>query len=555
LMKAGANANAKNNDGKTALAIVQNNEKLRNTNISQQIEEPSQPQRLEAKGRGLVIENLSLSEIYPVLHAFYDTHPLGTIVLKNFEDSPITDVTISLIVRQFMDAPKEWSIIGGLRPGEERSVALFALFKNSIFEVKQSTKVSAEISVSYIVGGKQQTSSKVETLRILDRNAMLWDDTNKAAAFVMPKEPVVMMLSNQINAFVNRSLNRAIDKNLQTAMALHDALRLCGIAYVSPPLTSYAVRSQNKTAVDSVKFPLETLQYRSGDCSDLSILYCSLLESVQIETAFITIPEHIFIAFAIGDSMEEIRKTFTSTDEFIFRDGKVWVPVEVTERNGPFLEAWRTGAREWRENLLKKQADFYNVRSAWDRYEPVNFPGFGTQPLLPDQANVIKDFQDDLANLVAREISAREADLLATVRKSKNSPKSLNALGVLYARYDLSDKAEVQFQTIIRKGEYVPALVNLGNLRFRDHNIDDALAFYERAQKLAPHDPYVLLGLARVNQELRNYDAVRQQYDELKTLRPELANEFGYLQPQGEEATRAADAGRLVDIVPWEEEK
>jgi tetratricopeptide (TPR) repeat protein len=101
----------------------------------------------------------------------------------------------------------------------------------------------------------------------------------------------------------------------------------------------------------------------------------------------------------------------------------------------------------------------------------------------------------------------------------------------------------------------VPALVNLGSLRFRDHNIDDALAFYERAQKLAPHDPYVLLGLARVNQELRNYDAVRQQYDELKTLSPELANEFGYLQPQGEEATRAADAGRLVDIVPWEEEK
>jgi len=56
-------------------------------------------------------------------------------VLKNFEDSPITDVTISLIVRQFMDAPKEWSIIGELRPGEERSVALFAFFKNSIFEV------------------------------------------------------------------------------------------------------------------------------------------------------------------------------------------------------------------------------------------------------------------------------------------------------------------------------------------------------------------------------------------------------------------------------------
>src|SRR5208283_4882726 len=108
---------------------------------------------------------------------------LGTMTLKNSEVSPITDVTISLIVRQFMDAPKEWSIIGELKAGEERGVALFALFKNNIFEVKQSTKVSAEISVSYTLGGRQQTISKVETLRIYDRNAMLWDDTNKAAAF------------------------------------------------------------------------------------------------------------------------------------------------------------------------------------------------------------------------------------------------------------------------------------------------------------------------------------------------------------------------------------
>lgn len=553
LLNAGADVNAKNNGGNTALDIMQGNEKLKNTNAYQLLVAATLPQKSEAKGNGLVIKNLSLSEVYPVLYAFYDTNPVGTLVLKNSEDSPITDVTVSLIVRQFMDAPKERSIIGEFKPGEEKSVALFALFKNNIFEVKQSTKVTAEISVSYSLAGKQQTSSKAETLRIYDRNAMRWDDTNKAAAFVMPKEPMVMMLSNQINAFVNGKLNRAIDKNLQTAMALHDALRLYGIAYVSPPLTSYAVRSQDKMVVDLVKFPLETIQYRSGDCSDLSILYCSLLESVQIETAFITIPGHIFMAFALGGSEEEVRKTFTSTDEFIFREGKVWVPVEVTERNGPFLKAWQTGAKEWRENLLKKQTDFYSVRSAWDKYEPVNFPGIGTQPLLPDQAKVIKDFQDDISNLVAREISSRETDLMATVSRSKNSPKSLNALGVLYARYDLSDKAEVQFQTIIKKSEYVPAFVNLGNLRFRDHNIDDALALYERAYKLAPHDPYVLLGLARANQELQNYGIVKKQYDELRTLSPELASEFSYLRLEGEEATRAADAGRVGDIVELEE--
>jgi tetratricopeptide (TPR) repeat protein len=509
----------------------------------------------EPKGKGLFVKELSLENVFPVQHAYYDTNPIGKMLLKNTEDSAMTDITVTFIVRQFMDAPKDCGIIAELKPGEEKSVNLFALFKNTIFETKQSTKVPAEIGLTYKLGGKQQTTSKVETLRIYDRNALSWDDTNKAAAFVMPKEPAVLMMSNQINSFVKAKMNRAIDKSLQTGMALHDALRQLNIAYVSPPLTSYAVQSENKTAVDSVKFPLETLQYHSGDCSDLSILYCSLLESVQIETAFITIPGHIFMAFALASGEAEVKKTFTSWDEFIFRDGKVWVPVEVTERDGMFLKAWQEGAKEWRENLLKKQADFYPVRTAWKTYEPVNYPGIGSQPPLPDQAQVVKDFDQDKTSLISREISDKETELLAAASKSNNSSKSLNALGVLYARYDLSDRAESQFQAAIKTVEYVPALVNLGNLRFRNAKIDDALAFYERASKQAPHDPMVLLGLARANHELQNYGIVKTEYDELRTLNPELANQFAYLRLQGDESTRAAEASQAAGTMVWEEEK
>jgi len=509
----------------------------------------------QPKGQGLFVKDLSLGNVFPVQHAFYDTHPIGTMVLRNTENSPMTDIKVSLIVRQFMDAPKDCATIAELKPGEEKSVDLFALFKNTIFDTKQSTKVPAEITMTYKFGGKQQTASKVETLRIYDRNAMTWDDTNKAAAFVMPKEPVVLMTSNQINAFVKAEMNRAIDRNLQTAMALHDGLRLLNIAYVSPPLTSYAAVSGDKTAVDSVKFPLETLQYRSGDCSDLAVLYCSLLESVQIETAFITIPGHIFMAFALSSSEADIRKTFTSWDEFIFQDGKVWVPVEVTERAGMFLKAWQEGAKEWRENLLNKQADFYPVRTAWKTYEPVNYPGVGSEPQLPDKAQVVKDFDQDKLNLISREISAKETELMAAVSKSASSPKSLNALGVLYARYDLAEKAAAQFQAAIKTSEYVPALVNLGNLCFRDARTDDSLAFYERAYKQAPHDPLVLLGLARANHDLQNYGSVKKEYDELRTLNPELANQFAYLRLQGEEATRAAEASQATGILVWEEEK
>lgn len=513
--------------------------------------QPQPPTKVE----GVVIEKLSLDSIFPILHTYYDSNPIGTLVLRNTEKTTASDVDVSIMVRQFMDAPKECASVSELKPGEECSVSLFALFKNNVFEIKQSTKAPAEITVSYKLDDKPQTLNKVETLKIYDRNAMSWDDTNKAAAFVMPKEPAVLMLSNQINSFIKSKMNRAFDANLQTAIAFHEALRLLGIAYVSPPLTSYAVVSQNKTAVDSVKFPLETIQYRSGDCSDLSILYSSLLESVQVETAFITIPGHIFMAFALASSEDQVRKTFSHTDEFIFRSGKVWVPVEVTERDGGFLTAWQTGAREWRENLAKKQADFYPVRAAWETYEPVNYPGIGSQPPLPDAGQVVKNFQEEVARLVAREIYDKETELLAEVSKSNNSPKALNALGVLYARYDLDDKAELQFQAAVKATEFVYALVNLGNLRLREKRVEEALGFYQRAAKVAPHDPLVLLGLARSNHELQNYGIVKAEYEELKLRNPELAAQFAYLRLQGEEATRAADSSRAAEILVWGEEK
>jgi tetratricopeptide (TPR) repeat protein len=160
-----------------------------------------------------------------------------------------------------------------------------------------------------------------------------------------------------------------------------------------------------------------------------------------------------------------------------------------------------------------------------------------------------------VARLVTREIYDRELELLAEVKKSNNSPRALNALGVLYARYDLDEKAEAQFQAAVKTGEYANALVNLGNLRLHEKRAEDALGFYQRAAKVAPHDPLVLLGLARSNHELQNYGLVNKVYDELKAQSPELAARFAYLRLQGEEATRAADASQAKEIMLWGEEQ
>jgi tetratricopeptide (TPR) repeat protein len=479
---------------------------------------------------------------------------VGRLSLTNGESSPATDVTVSFFVRQFMDVPKECARIPEMKPGEIRTVDLFALFKNNILEVTQATKVAAEITVNYTLKGQPASVARGETIRLYDRNAMTWDDNRKAAAFVTAKEPAVLSFSNNVNALLKGKRNNALDKNLQAAIGIHDALRCLGISYVSNPLTPYAVVSKNRLTVDTLKFPRQTFEYRSGDCSDLSILYCALMESLQIETAFITIPGHIFMAFALKSSPDEAREDFSGVDQLIFREGKAWIAVEVTERAGTFLAAWEEGAREWNDNLAAGQAGFYPLREAWKTYEPVWMSGSGSTPEVPSEAAILKDFQDDLSRLIDRELRPRAQALQAEIGRSGESPKAVNALGVLYARFGLMDKAEEQFQKVIARSEYVPALLNLGNLNRMKQDVQSALKYYRRAYDKAPLNGRVLLCLARASREAEDFEAARNAYDELQRADPVLARENSYLATKSEESTRAAESVGIQEEMRWVQE-
>ena len=122
------------------------------------------------------------------------------------------------------------------------------------------------------------------------------------------------------------------------------------------------------------------------------------------------------------------------------------------------------------------------------------------------------------------------------------------------ARYGLNDKAVVQFEKILKNTEYVPALVNMGNIRFLNKDMGGALQYYQRASIKEPDNPKVLLSIARASHELENYGTVREYYEKLKLLDPELAEQFAYLGLRGEEASRAAEISEVTEVVVWDEE-
>ncbi len=384
-----------------------------------------------------------------------------------------------------------------------------------------------------------------------DRNAITWDDDRKAAAFVTAKDPAVLEYAKNVSGWIKQISPTAIDKNL--IIAMHNSLTEYGITYQIDPKTPFTEFSKDTLSVDFLQFPRQTLTYTSGDCDDLSILYSALLEAVGIETAFITVPGHIYMAFALNITPAEAKRTFLKPDDLIFIEEKVWLPVEITMVQDNFLSAWAMGAKEWRENIGKGQAKIYPMHDSWEEYKPVGLPG-STSVSMPSKDNIVSAFQKELTSFIDKEIYPRVEKLEGQISQSNNAPKYMNRLGVLYARYGLNDKAASQFEKILRSNEYVPTLINMGNISFLNNEIKDALEYYERALVIEPDNPKVLLSIARAGHELENYETVRDSYDKLKLIDPALAMRFSYLDLRGDEAARAAEVSEITEVVVWDED-
>jgi len=502
---------------------------------------------------GIEFSLVNLADVYPVFYKFYDDHPIGNAYIHNWEKSPIQNVKVSVWVKEYMTDPKEVQGPDRIDPGKDATFDLYALFKKDVLDNTEDTKVSANITLQYVMNGKPVTTSSVQTLKILKRNALTWDDDRKAAAFVSPNDPTAVKFAKNVASIVSGKGNTAVEPNVRLAAAIHDALTLYGLTYTSDPVAT--LNSDNKT-VDYIQFPQQTLDYRSGKCSDFSALYASMFEAVGLETAFITIPGHIYMAVALSLGADDARAAFTHRDDLIIKGSKVWLPIEITLREGGFVKAWQLGAKEWRENLVKNQAVLYPLHEAWKVYAPVGFASTTSDIKLPADDKIVKAMSDDLVAFVKGEMGVQEATLQAAATKASSQAaksRALNSLAVLHSRFGMYDQATKEYDQILAKDEYLPALINYGNIYFMQAAYDKALEYYNRAAKKSAKNATVLLCVARANHALENYSIAKKAYAELQEVDPDLAQKFAYLDLRGDEATRAADASGLRRTVVWSE--
>jgi hypothetical protein len=507
---------------------------------------------VENTAADLALLNAGFRTVFPVFYRFYDDNPVGSARLRNQSDEAITNVQLSVNIPRFMDVAQRQEVPVRIDPGEEIDVDLQVLFNDGLLGVTEGTRVAAEFQVSYEVDGEAESYSLDTSLNVADRNAMTWDDDRKAASFVTAKDPTVLGFAKNVAGIVRSEGYGTVNSPLRTGMAMLEALALHGINYVIDPTTPYEQFSAQPYAVDFLQFPHQTFQFRAGDCDDLSICYTSLLQAVGIKSAFVTIPGHIYSAFSTGLDERAARATFNRTDNLIMYEGEAWIPVETTILDQGFLEAWKIGARQWRENESRDQAKLIPIEASWEVYEPVGFDNSQRAVVTPPPPSELRRaYSARLAEYIEDEITPRVARLQRKVDQEGGTPRDYNRLGVVYAKYGRLDQAKRYFQQALDAGRSPDALLNLGNIYYLEDDYRSALDHFEQAEDLDPDNPAIVLAVARIHHELENYGFSARSYERLQQLSPDLALQFEYLAFRGSDASRASDVAQMQSIIIW----
>ena len=499
----------------------------------------------------LRIDRVDVIPLFSALYKYYDTHPIGVVQVSNVSDETLHVTGVSFGVKEVMDFPKDVEFSRSLVPGETATVDLFALFNNRVLDITEDTPLSSETVVSYTVDGEAHQRARTSTFELLNRNALVWDDDRKLASFMTPKDPAVTVFARGVVQRLDAEVNDSLNKNVQLGMQLFDALGAHGLTYVVDPTTPF-IEFYDSGAIDFVNFPRDTLRFRTGDCDDLVACYSSLLQNIGVATAFITGPGHIFMALDTGVAEGDFRSISPDRDELIFIAGQVWIPVEATLVGDSFLDAWRAGARRYREWRARGVDNLYVAGEAWETYQSVTLAANNWEPQLPALSAVEAAFVLDRDELVRRAIDEEATVVRDALRRNPDDLRLNNQLGAIMARFSEYDSAIEQFfRTLDLDGQYVPALANIGNVYFLQRRFSDALFYYQEVAGLRERWPPSQLNLAKAYYELENYELADSYYAAAVSLNPRYRERYRYL-GSSDSGSRADEAGGPQ--VVWEYE-
>ncbi len=453
--------------------------------------------RFEKPTPRITIEEVSIPSLFAALAPYYAQTPVVHVHLKNDSGVDVSKVRVAIFIPDYMDGPTQSRLsISKMDKDAEEDVQLPIVFSRKIMELTNTAPVTAHIQVSYFVDKKKLSVSSYIPVTIQHRNALTWDDDNKLASFITPIDPSIQSFASQtVNAVSQVDTGLYSDK-ITEAVAIYQACTLHGLSYVRDP-TSPVPGNQN--AIDFIKYPTEFLQLKTGDCDDLTALYCSLLESIGIETAFVTVPGHIFVLFNSEVHISDVKTVTKDPDRIFSLDDTVWIPIEVTAiGRKSFSTAWKWASEQINRWQNTDAMVIHRTREAQLLFPPAPFPKEDHPEFHLPKDQLIAQVEQELLQLTQNAIIDTEESLKQALAENPNDKEAYNRLGVIYAKRENWRQAEASFKNALDIDEdYYIALLNLAKVYINMKDYDRAETLLQRCIEIDPTNflAYLAMGL------------------------------------------------------------
>ncbi len=521
-------------------------------------EDPDSPQ---AVIRSLRLKADEFAPLFAAMQSFYVKNPIGQVEISNIENAPVRDIEVSFFQPGFMDSPTPAGVIDELGSGESLTIDLFASFNSEVFNTEGVTPLTGEVITTYTYNGKPAEQRQSVGYDLYDKRSMTWDDDRKVAAFITPADTALQNYTSYIRTTCKDNTLTMYSGVFQSALQVFNGLNVLGVLYQSDPTSPFTSAQGNMLHVDTVSLPRMTLKKITGDCDDLTVLYSTLLETLGIQTAIITVPGHIYMAFNTREPGRNFSNIHPDRGMTINIDDQLWIPIEITMiGKADFLDAWRKGAEEW--NAFESDPDkraLYTIASCREEYRPIG--------LMQSDLGLQYGTAEELINRVNREM-AKHMETIAGeyVTKARDSSRKqdYNRLGVFYSKFLQVTSAEEAFeQALTIDSEYVTPKINIGNLRYLTGDFDGALSAYQEAldalgnkgREESLSAVKLMLNISKVYYEIEDYEQAKNVYALAETINPEAAAEYSFLgTPTASGTSRASDMS-VPDIMFFEDEE
>ena len=449
----------------------------------------------KAKNSAITVRIEQESDVFPVYSTVYGYEPFGTVFIKNDEGAELRNVHVSFRAGKYTTAAKLCGTMDKINRHGTAEFPMYADFSDEILGFTENGKISGEIIVEYEFLGKKMSTVEPVIVAVDNRNAFIWGDSSALAAFISPDSQEIATFAKEVAGITRNNIYTGMNANLQYAIGIMEGLRLIGMGYSEDNITPYSTYHTGYE-MDSIQYPLQTLQCLSGDYDDLGILVCSCLQTINVPTGYIPYDDDFIVLVKLNITANQALSNFASTDGLVidYEQDQVYLALSMANIEKGFTASYKAGSEVVVKCFSNEDVsyDFIDTTDAWTNYKPVAF-STNSSVTTPKQDALVKNIKSAIQDYIASDIDA--------VIKRARDEGDTNRLGVALVRAGRYTEAKKEFQKAADRGS-IPAMNNVANILMIEKNYTAAAAQYKRILDKDPENVVAQKGLENANAKI-----------------------------------------------------